>query len=258
MNRIFIRQFADIAKEEQQYKLNIGVTGLSQSAGATFIASTLAFYFSHMGKSVTFCQCLDTSFPRRILFDEVAMEQRFGYREFQRLYEKVKGEVYVGDNDNLERSIRWILPTPEDIEERITLTEKEKSRLIRCCKSEVCIFDFDALGGFDEYMQDMDLLIAVADSLPSALISGRQRYRVLRHLKESGLNVKWAVNKWNQEANKRQIKGYLHDEINMWIPDFSSAEIYKDEYACRFHWDNPKIKETLMEIFTKISHEQAE
>lgn len=257
MNRIFIRQFADMAKQENdKHQLNIGVTGLSQSAGATTIASTLAFYFAQKGKSVTFSQCLNTAAPARIFFDEVAMDQRFSARKFTRLYEKVRGEVYVTENENVERGIKWILPTPKDMEKREALSETERSRLVRCSRNEVCVFDFCQSGEFDEYLQDMDMVIAVADCLPSALIAGKNRFRILKHLKESGCNVIWAANKWNKNVSKRQINGYIHEKVDYWIPQLPLEEIYRDEYACRFHWDNREIRNLLLPVFTKLSQEQ--
>lgn len=257
MNRIFIRQFADMVKQDNNnHQLNIGVTGLSQSAGATTIASTLAFYFAQEGKSVTFCQCINTGLPARIYFDEVAMNQRFAARTFTRFYEKVKGEVYVTEKENIERGIRWVLPTTEDMQKGKSLSETERSRLIRCCRNEVCVFDFCQSGDFDEYLQDMDIVIVVADCLPSALIAAKERYRKLRHLKESGCNVIWMGNKWNKNASKRQIRGYMHEPVDYWVDEIPMGEIYKDEYACRFHWDNKEIRSILLPVFTKLSHEQ--
>lgn len=257
MNRIFIRQFADMAKQKNDsYQLNIAVTGLSQSAGATTIAGTLAFYFAQKGKSVTFSQCLNTAAPARIFFDEVAMNQRFSARNFVRFYEKVKGEVYITENENVERGIKWILPTGEDMGKGESLSETERSRLVRCSRNEVCIFDFCSGGEFDEYLQDMDMVIAVADCLPSALISGKMRFRILKHLKESGCNVIWAANKWNKSVSKRQVNGYFREKVDLWIPELPLEEIYRDEYACRFHWDNEAIRNVLLPIFTKLSHDQ--
>ena len=63
LERTFIRM--QDSKENDEWKnpqqLNIGVTGLGQSVGTTFVATSLAFYFVGMGNSV--CWTPSRSFP---------------------------------------------------------------------------------------------------------------------------------------------------------------------------------------------------
>ncbi|MBR5316192.1 MAG: hypothetical protein IKU44_05310 [Firmicutes bacterium] len=251
MERLFFRERQyELERENSRVEQwNIGVTGLGRSMGTTFVATALAFYFQSMGKNVTFVQCLTPSHASGLLYDSVAMDQRFAHRTFHDPYLKIAKEESVRDLGNLEEGIRWMIPSGKAGD----LTEQQRSRLIHGARGELCIFDLEADSSWDGFMMDMDLLIVVTDPLPSKLIHHVERFKRLKKMELSGTTAVWVVNRCNDGVNKRQVKGFLKNNQLVWIPSFGEESFYQCEYACKFLWENKEIQRKMLEIFTKVS-----
>lgn len=248
-------------KGRAQGQWNIGVTGLGRSVGTTFVASTLAFYFQSMGKSVTFSQCLDPAEGVPLLYDAAAMEQRFGNRKFTDIYALIQEGAPVRMPCNVEQNICWILPTPGNCKGREVCGEAgtwgpcERARLVGTARGEICVFDFAADKNWDQFLLQMDVIVAVADPLPSRLMASGERFRTLKKMELAGSRCLWICNKTNAGISKRQVSGFLKTKSVVWLPALDPALLYADEYACRFHWENAAVRSGLMEIFTKTSRE---
>ena len=257
IERVFIRSFAgegNLSPQEQAAEQkNIAVTGLSRNVGTTFLATALAFYFAEKGNSLTFVQCLDPKGCTQLLFDSAAMDKRFARRGFTDVYRKIRDKQPVRGIKNMEKGINWILPTPGNCEEAMELTGEEKGRLIQSAGGQICIFDIEASGNWDVFLNGMDQLIVVTDPLPSKMIRSSSRFRLLKQLELSGCPVFWIVNHANRGISRRQVSGYLKTAQIIWIEEFPADMIYADEFSCRFHWENRDIKCHLLEKFTKIS-----
>jgi len=260
MERLFFRQLqTEVSidetnrKQKHRAQLNIGVTGLGRSVGATFVGTALAFFCRDQGKDVSFCQCLTPSKSVRLLYDEASMEQRFLRRNFCDVYERIrKGEPVNGVKEkggriNVEERISWILPTNGNQED---LTESQQARLLTIPRGEVCIFDFEADYQWNSLLMDLDVIIAVVDPLPSRLIHDKERFRFLKKLELAGCPVIWLVNRVNDGANMRQVRAYLKTNQIVTVPAFSPVSIYQCEYSCRFPWEDEEIRRKMMEIFT--------
>ncbi|MCI9476052.1 hypothetical protein AALA22_13460 [Anaerovoracaceae bacterium 41-7] len=255
LERTFIRM--QDSKENDEWKnpqqLNIGVTGLGQSVGTTFVATSLAFYFVGMGNSVTFTQCLTPSRCNSLLYDATAMDQRFSNRQFHDVYRLILENKPARGKKNMEKGINWILPTPWILEQGKDLDGVQQARLIQSAKGEICIFDFAAEQSWDSHLPDMDKLIIVADPMPSKLIRHKERFQRLKTIELSGIAADWVVNRSNSGVSRRQIAAYLKNRKLLWIPQFAPELFYADEFACRFSWENKEIKSKLLDIFTKFS-----
>lgn len=235
-------------------KINIGVTGLSQSVGATMIASSLAFFFGEKGNHTAYVDCHDPTQMNNLLFDMVSMDKRFSNRTFHSFYALIREGKGVRDKQNKELGINWVLITPDDCKEKRTLSREEQGRLIHCCGGDVAVFDIDSNGGWDYFLVDMDYLVVVVDPLPSKLIHHANRFKLLKKLELSGLPVFWLVNMDNTGISRRQVHQYLKTKEAIWVPKIPAEEFYLDEFSCKFHWENPAIRSKLMEVFIKISH----
>ena len=252
MERLFFRERqSDIPAPAQQ--LHIAVTGLGRSVGTTFVATALAFYFRDAGKETTYCQCLTPSKATRLLYDEIAMEQRFARRLFCDVYGKIEAAepvkmVKSTKRLNEEEGISWILPTPQSED----LGESQMSRLLTIPKEEVCVFDFEAEPQWNQFLMDMDLLVVVVDPLPSRLIHSKTRFAFLKKLELSGCNVVWVVNRDNPGVNPRQLKSYLKTNQIIRVPSFPMENIYQCEYSCKFPWENEEIHRKMLEIYTLL------
>ena len=253
LDRIFFRERQEKTWAEAAETYRIGVTGLSQGAGTTFVAAALAFYFRDLGRQVSFTECLNPAACRSLLYDQVAMDKRFGHRHFESIYQKLTEDAQVLRGQNKEEGIIWRLPTPEDCRENRQLNQRQKARLAGLPREEVCIFDLEADYGWDEYLMDMDVIFVVVDPLPSRLLRNRERYRTLKKMELAGCKVIWIVNKMNPGVDQKQVKFYLKAEHVFWMESIEDTYIYEDEYLCRFHWQNAEIQKKMLEIFTKVS-----
>lgn len=260
MERLFFRErqteFTEgDNRQRHRQQLNIAVTGLGRSVGTTFVGTALAFYCRDQGKDVSYCQCLTPSKAARLLYDEVAMEQRFLRRSFVDVYEKISsGETVTGTRGhtrqlNREEDISWILPSGKNSQD---LTESQQARLLTIPRGEVCIFDFEAEYQWNHLLMDMDAIVVVVDPLPSRLIHVKERFRFFKRMELSGCPVIWMVNRMNQGVNLRQVKGYLKTNEMLKIPAFPTESMYRCEYDCRFPWEDGEIRRKMMEIFTLL------
>ena len=78
-------------------------------------------------------------------------------------------------------------------------------------------------------MDEMDIIVAVIDPLPSLLIDGAANIGELREMKRE---VLWILNRDNKGVNRREMKRYLG-----FMPEFSQEEIPREiiaraEYNC--------------------------
>ncbi len=253
MERYFFRSRSDAAKKIDKEQIRIGVTGIGQGVGTTFVASALAFYFRDQGKSVSFTQCLDPKKCTGLLYDAVAMDKRFAHRSFYDIYQCITDGQPIRRKRNRETGIFWNIPTPQNCLQGLRLDEKQQGRLIGNADGEVCIYDVEADYSWDSFLLDMDLIVAVVDPLPSRLIRAKDRFRQLKKMELSGCPVVWIVNKVTSGINKKQVRDYLKTSKILWLEAVEMEQIYKDEYLCRFHWENQEIQRKLLEIFTKVS-----
>lgn len=253
MERIFFRDKQEKKMPEGAEQYRIGVTGLGQGVGTTFVATALAFYFREQGRQVSYTECLNPATASTLLYDQVAMEKRFAHRHFDDTYGHLTEEGPIQRNQNKEAGIFWRIASPDNCEEKVTLNQRQKARLISAAREEVCIFDMEADYSWDDYLMDMDVIFVVADPLPSKLIRSRGRYRTLKKMELAGCRVIWIVNKISDGVDRKQVKNYLKADDLYWIEAFDTEKIYADEYLCRFHWENTEIQRRILEIFTKLS-----
>ncbi len=253
MERIFFRERQERSQHPTTEQYRIGVTGLGQGVGTTFVATALAFYFRDQGRQVSYTECLNPAACNSLYYNQVAMDKRFGHRHFDDTYQHLTEDAPILRNRNKEAGIIWRLPTQENRRDKLTLTQRQQARLIAVAREEVCIFDMEADYSWDDYLMDMDVIFVIADPLPSKLISSRDRYRTLKKMELAGCKVVWIVNKTNPGIDKKQVKNYLKADYFFWLDAIEPRHIYEDEYLCRFHWENAEIQRKIMEIFTKVS-----
>lgn len=257
MERIFFRDRQEKMLQERAEQHRIGVTGLGQGAGATFVATALAFYFRDQGRQVSYTECLNPAACTGLLYDQIAMDKRFAHRDFEDIYRHLTEDEPIRRSWNKEEGIIWRLATPDNCKDALTLEDKQKARLMAAAREEVCIFDLEADYSWDDYVMDMDVVFVVADPLPSKLIRSRARYRMLKKLEFAGCRVIWIVNKMNPGVDKKQVKNYLKADNLLWMEAVEANLIYENEYLCRFHWQNTEIQKKMLEIFTKVSRKHS-
>ena len=234
---------------------NIGVAGLSQCSGTTVIASSLALFFAESGKSVTFTECGEPSGHRGLLYDAVSMEQRFVGRRFTDFYGELRKGGTVRHRRNPEMGVNWALITPSDVRAGLITEAAERSHLVSAAEGDICVFDLDLAGNWADQLPAMDELYVVTDPMPSRLLAGTERFKMLKRLELRGqIPVRWLVNRNNEGVSRRQVRNFLKSTEVYWLPDIPQRCFYSDEYHSRFHWENPEIRNAFLPVFTKLSH----
>ncbi len=259
MRREFYRTEQVIPVRRRQ--LNIAVTGLGRGVGTTLVAASAAFYFAENGESVTFTECAVPSEAEGLLYDGAAMDQRFIGRRFCPVYEVLRSGGSLRGRGNYEMNINWRLITPQDRNIGREEAERIVCRLADNAGDDICIFDVQpglivSDGGHAVFpLADMDVLLVVADPMPSRLAAGKDRLEWIRQAgaAEGRPDVWFAVSGKGAGVSRRQVAGFLGGRNILWIPELDRQELYRDEFHCRFHWQNENVRQAMTGVFTKLS-----
>ena len=233
-------------------KLKIGVIGIGEGVGTTFVSTSLAFCFAKKGKSVAFAEVGNPRTKLSILYDSVAMDLRFSNREFVDFYNLIMENLHIRGKKNIEEGINWALITPKNLENGKELDESEKLRLVNNLSGEIVIFDLEAFEAFGTLLEEMDIIVGVIDPLPSKMIGGFKIFQALKKLEIEGQKVIWVVNKNNKGIGKKHIYDYLKTREILWIPFFELEQMYLCEYNCIFPIKNKKLNCQIIEAFDRI------
>ena len=254
MKRVFQREFKEEETEAPQRSIRIGVTGLNEGNGATFIATSLACALAEKKMSVAFAEIREGMLTKPLLYDGLAMDRRFRSRTFHDIYGALKAEGSVRGVRNMDENINWLLMTHDSARQGFYLTEKEKLRLMGGVSEDVLICDIDDREDIEVIMPELDLLIAVIDPMPSKILSAGKLITQIKALKSGGAGpeVCWVINKFNKGVSRRRLAEYLKIRDAVKVPLIRSDWFYTAEYNCRIAYRQreicEKIKKPLEEI----------
>ena len=164
---------------------NIGVTGTGRQVGASLFAVMLTGFLASLGFDICYTEVGVPREKTALLYDSFAMDQRFSAKGFVDFYELIskservigisnveslafgeniqKRDVFAGKGNELSSgSIDWRLISPANIQEGVTLDEKDFVRLQSIARGDYNIFDIDSSSDFDFMLKDMDALFVVA------------------------------------------------------------------------------------------------
>ena len=116
MNRIFERRgiaARDVGKKEVvKERIKIGVVGCSRGAGASFVATSLAYYIAqHTERKAAYVQVED---GKHDVYDALGMDKRFIGREFADFYALLAEGKKIKDKENIDEHINWALRIPDE------------------------------------------------------------------------------------------------------------------------------------------------
>ncbi|MEG0924443.1 MAG: hypothetical protein RR313_06030 [Anaerovoracaceae bacterium] len=257
MERKFFRETQRNDNYNSIEKVKIGIFGIGESVGTTFVATSLAYYFCEKGKSVAFVEIGNPRKRLSLLFDSVAMEKRFVNREFVDFYKLAEEKSTIRGRKNIEEGINWALITPDNCKKEIEPSIEQKERIINNISGEIVICDFDCREDWDNLPEDMDILIGVIEPLPSKMIGGAKLFKDIKRRQSQGAKVIWIVNKENKGVEKKEVNNYLKEKEPIHIPIFDEEAFYENEYNCKFHFTNKKIWEEMREYMDKIQEKMA-
>lgn len=238
----------------------IGIIGISDGAGVSFLTAALAAYFAEQKKVTPAVLELG----KGSLYHSLGMKRHFAQREFQSVFEAQKNGENVKNVWNLHKGINWALQTPCDCQK--TYDFLDKFRLIHNVAGDLILCDFsrcqvtmnetekmeEAFMQRDvtwQLLREMDQILLMIDPLPSKLLDGAAqlaRYRLSR------LPITFVVNKDNEGVRHKELKNYLQIKDAVWIPNLKTELLYEAEYGCLEPYGIEKIKKMLWEPLCKL------
>lgn len=260
MGRIFARRDESVLKlrdKESKYgtNLKIGIVGLGEGVGTTFVATALAFCIGAEDKSVSYVELGSPATRQNLFFDSVAMDRRFANREFFDFYQGAANGDFLKRRENREMGINWCIITPENCRDGLDLSNEELHRLIGSIEDEICIFDIESslLRGKDEgILMQMDIIIGVVDPMPSKMLGATEIHSRLERTAAKGVPLFYVVNKNNSSVVRKEVHNYLKTNDLIWVPLLRQECFFDDEYNCRFHWNNKEINRNMVEPLDMI------
>jgi hypothetical protein len=247
LERILSRE----AEERERYtamdKLKIGIVGISNGAGTSFLTGCLARYLANTGKHLPAV----VELGQGTLFDTYGMDRRFAGRSYYHFYKALAENRSVRGARNLDEGINWILISPE--EERVQLTFEQKLRLICHAKGDIILCDFSGRLEEDfELLRNMDQIITVIDPLPSRMLKGYEMLCKIKALEFRQMEIIYVINKLNRGVNRSQMTDFLKLKAPVLIPLISAESIYSAEYNCKIPYTLSEVKKLLKEPFQQL------
>lgn len=254
MERKFLREFVQLEKYDTLEKIKVGVIGLTSGVGTTTVATWIAKTLSENGKSVAYVEFGNPYKGKSLLFESVAMDQRFSNRKFCDYYSEIISGGKIKQFKNIEEGINWALITPDNCAEEVALSQLQLVKLLENIAGEVVVADIN--NDVDLKLLDvLDVIVVVADPLPSKLLSSRNKLQELKKYELRNKNIIWVVNKMNEGVNKKEVKNYFKEKNINYIKEVPLSELYYSEYQCKFSFTNKKLKEILNSDLLEISKE---
>ena len=232
---------------------NIGVMGSGSGNGTTTVATALAHYYGKMNHRVCYTECKDPDRRSHLFYDSADMKRHFPNEEIISVYSNIKLEKPIRNLRNVKNNVNWRIVTPEDVENQYILTERERWELITSAMGDICVFDFESNGKWDNFISNMDLIILVIDPLPSKLIRDRNRMIDIQSLDNGEVPFFHLVNHMNDGVSKRQIKKYITGSNPLFIKSIDLEKVYALEFRCKPLWSDPEVDGIFANTFAKIS-----
>ena len=268
MERIFFRDRSvwagDAQAEESVWNLScreekkkIAVVGISQGAGTTFVAMSLAFLLSknvekeqkkaRNGSDRADCMAAGAAYvelrqPRAgeaAGFFGAGLDLRFRvnrFTDFFRIY--MQGQP-LPPRVNLHKGINWIVwRSVANTGETAATDDVMKIAENDAPQPSLLAFPLEELAGewivADnpplEMLHRFDMVIGVIDPLPSRVFAGTETYEHLRDLCSSGMHILWVVNCDNTEVNHGELRRFLRLKEYHSIPLTDQAVFYRAQY----------------------------
>ncbi len=248
MERILSRESEETQNCIAIDKFKVGIIGISNSVGVSFLTGCLARFLANLGNHSPAV----AEFGRGSLFDSYGMDKRFAGRPYFQFYTALAQNKSIRGKKNMDEGVNWLLKSPD--EQMIKLTFEQKLRLANHAKGDVVLCDFSGDQILNRQMlQDMDQIIAVIDPIPSKMLEG---YQLLHRIKDMEQNneadVIYVINKFNRGVNRRQMLNYLNIKNPVIIPLVKTEIIYTAEYNCKIPYTLSEVKSVLQKSLTEI------
>lgn len=234
MNKLFLKEKSGTYISEKK-KFKIAVYGISQGAGATTTAVTLAFFLS---KKIEICSSDMGMRKRKELITLVEMERpcarkaglflsldlgrRFGIDGFYDWFDQIEKGSTGRKHLNLYNGINWVVHSK--CEGNTCL--KEREYMLRGLPGNIIIVDSPSL----EDLEYFDVIVAVVDPMPGKIIAGVSDVKQMQKQEEKGQNVLWVINCMNRNVPLKKMEFFLRIEDCITLPLLDREMFYECEY----------------------------
>ena len=247
MNRILSRESEETESFSAMEKLKVGIVGISNHAGVSFLTRCLARFFANTGKS----KPAVVEFGRGSLFDSYGMDKRFAGRSYFQFSYALTQNKSIRGRKNMDEGINWLLRSPD--EQKLKLTFEQKLSLANHGKGDLILCDFSGNQELDiQLLQAMDQVIAVIDPMPSKMLEGYHLLHCIKDMEQNGVAVVYVINKFNKGVNRRQMLEYLNIKKPIIIPLIKAELLYTAEYNCKIPYPMNEAKNILQKPLKEI------
>ncbi len=244
---------------EEAAKIKIGVVGISSGAGATFIASRIAYELGRRAEGVCYVEAAKS---QRLAAHSLSLAKVFRKTSFADYFGNWEQGLSAGSRTNIFENVNWVLRNPYNPYDPYDGTAETRHGFISkidAPTSEIStlgvsktaeripyeripgrymVVDAPAL----DTLAEMDLVVCVAEPLPSALISAEE---TLRGLRENRIRTKrgfspamnhptpclWVLNKDNPRVSHRELERFMKLKFDFVVPMMDPKEFYRAEYG---------------------------
>lgn len=225
-----------------QEKARIGVIGVSDGAGVSFVVLSLAKAISDCGLMPAVIELGRGSF-----YDAIGIDKRFAGRNFFSFHKALREGLKIRNHHNLDEGINWALRGPGESDLRLSTNNMQ--RMISNMAGDIILCDFSGLHIQDakevfilDILKEMDALIVVIDPLPSKLIPAHSElYIIGKEFKD----VIYVINKNNRGININEMMRFLKVKKPILMPLVAQEELYAAEYCCEIAYSNYAVKRVL-------------
>ena len=231
---------------EDAAKIKIGVVGVSPGAGATFVASRIAYELARQADGV--CS-VEASQSPRLSSHSLSLSRIFKEQRFADYFGNWEQGLSAGCRTNLFENVNWVLRNP--YEPNLPNAQVSLGGPIRLSApgapcggipyeripGRYMVIDMPPLAS----LSSMDLVVCVIDPLPSSLLAAEE---TIRSIRENRIKTKrgfapdmnhptpclWVLNKDNPKVSHRELERFMKIKFDFAVPMMNPEEFYRAEY----------------------------
>lgn len=259
LNRIFVRESEELEYVKKKDRVKIGVVGMAQGVGASFVGISLAKELSKdKDNSVAYVEGMRTEDERAELYDSLGMDKRFLGKTYFDFFDAVDKGIVISDKINLDERINWALKIPskllknKDGESVEIISSIKFISIVNNISANVVVCDLNEYAKDEDVLAEMDVVVFVIDPLPSRLICG---YEKLCYMKKQSIFEKkiiYVLNKNNDGVNRGELYDFLRLKPDIVIPALPSEPIYIAEYNCKIPYMVESVNKATRDIFLNL------
>lgn len=248
VNRNLSREAECKERCETLDKLKIGIIGISEGAGVSFLTVCLARFLANTRKLTP--AVVELGKPS--IYDSLGMDKHFAGRYFFPFFRSLDEGKSIRGKKNMDEGINWVIRSPDEIS--LFVSSDQKLRLIGGVSGDAVIFDLSRCGKDDQaFLSLMDQVLVVIDPLPSRMLEGYQMLCRMKAHEVSGGDINYIINRDNRGVNHRQLMDFLKIRNPLTVPMASMESIYTAEYNCKIPYSMTDVKKQLQEPIRRIS-----